>query len=160
MESSKMVQSLIGLRTLSQNWFRHFVAFQWNESDLCWLWCWFMRWDNLLLVKYSDLHTLSNVSTWSRFTHFLVFWLDLAIYALCRILMKCRDLRIFPGTNYRFPGTKNFSTPLSDGHTWMGDLPKIYHHCTVAFQQSPLSQFTSFHCPCVSMSVWRFWIFL
>ena len=112
MESSKMVQSLIGLRTLSQNWFRHFVAFQWNESDLCWLWCWFMRWDNLLLVKYSDLHTLSNVSTWSRFTHFLVFWLDLAIYALCRILMKCRDLRIFPGTNYRFPGTKNFSTPL------------------------------------------------
>ena len=113
MESSKMVQSLIGLRTLSQNWFRHFVASQWNESDLCWLWCWFMRWDNLLLVKYSDLHTLSNVSTWSRFTHFLVFWLDLAIYALCRILMKCRDLRIFPGTNYRFPGTKNFSTPLS-----------------------------------------------
>ena len=113
MESSKMVQSLIGLRTLSQNWFRHFVAFQWNESDLCWLWCWFMRWDNLLLVKYSDLHTLSNVSTWSRFTHFLVFWLDLAIYALCRILMKCRDLRIFPGTNYRFPGTKNFSTPLA-----------------------------------------------
>ena len=114
MESSKMVQSLIGLRTLSQNWFRHFVAFQWNESDLCWLWCWFMRWDNLLLVKYSDLHTLSNVSTWSRFTHFLVFWLDLAIYALCRILMKCRDLRIFPGTNYRFPGTKNFSTPLAE----------------------------------------------
>ena len=114
MESSKMVQSLIGLRTLSQNWFRHFVAFQWNESDLCWLWCWFMRWDNLLLVKYSDLHTLSNVSTWSRFTHFLVFWLDLAIYALCRILMKCRDLRIFPGTNYRFPGTKNFSTPLTE----------------------------------------------
>ena len=112
MESSKMVQNLIGLRTLSKNWFRHFVAFQWNESDLCWLWCWFMRWDNLLLVKYSDLHTLSNVSTWSRFTHFLVFWLDLAIYALCRILMKCRDLRIFPGTNYRFPGTKNFSTPL------------------------------------------------
>ena len=113
MESSKMVQSLIGLRTLSQNWFRHFVAFQWNESDLCWLWCWFMRWDNLLLVKYSDLHTLSNVSTWSQFTHFLVFWLDLAIYALCRILMKCRDLRTFPGTNYRFPGTKNFSTPLA-----------------------------------------------
>ena len=76
-----------------------------------------MRWDNLLLVKYSDLHTLSNVSTWSRFTHFLVFWLDLAIYALCRILMKCRDLRIFPGTNYRFPGTKNFSsvTNSSDG---------------------------------------------
>ena len=64
------------------------------------------------MVKYSDLHTLSNVSTWSRFTHFLVFWLDLAIYALCRILMKCRDLRTFPGTNYRFPGTKNFSTPL------------------------------------------------
>ena len=117
MESSKMVQSLIGLRTLSQNWFRHFVAFQWNESDLCWLWCWFMRWDNLLLVKYSDLHTLSNVSTWSRFTHFLVLWLDLAIYALCRILMKCRDLRIFPGTNYRFPGTKNFSTPLGRGFT-------------------------------------------
>ena len=115
MESSKMVQSLIGLRTLSQNWFRHFVGFQWNESDLCWLWCWFMIWDNLLLVKYSDLHTLSNVSTWSRFTHFLVFWLDLAIYALCRILMKCRDLRIFPGTNYRFPGTKNFSTPLLNG---------------------------------------------
>ena len=118
MESSKMVQSLIGLRTLSQNWFRHFVAFQWNESDLCWLWCWFMRWDNLLLVKYSDLHTLSNVSTWSRFTHFLVFWLDLAIYALCRILMKCSDLRIFPGTNYRFPGTKNFSTPLTVKLTW------------------------------------------
>ena len=120
MESSKMVQSLIGLKTLSQNWFRHFVAFQWNESDLCWLWCWFMRWDNLLLVKYSDLHTLSNVSTWSRFTHFLVFWLDLAIYALCRILMKCRDLRIFPGTNYRFPGTKNFSTPLVVGEYHLG----------------------------------------
>ena len=137
MESSKMVQSLIGLRTLSQNWFRHFVAFQWNESDLCWLWCWFMRWDNLLLVKYSDLHTLSNVSTWSRFTHFLVFWLDLAIYALCRILMKCRDLRKFPGTNYRFPGTKNFSTPLAvklgacDKHVWVGYPWKEHQKCSL-----------------------------
>ena len=139
MESSKMVQSLIGLRTLSQNWFRHFVAFQWNESDLCWLWCWFMRWDNLLLVKYSDLHTLSNVSTWSRFTHFLVFWLDLAIYALCRILMKCRDLRIFPGTNYRFPGTKNFSTPLTVGGQKIGTTDHQY----VASVSLSISKFTS-----------------
>ena len=70
---------------------------------------------NLLLVKYSDLHALSNVGTMLPFTHFVVFWLNLAIYALCRILMKCRDLRIFPGTNYRFPGAKNFSTPLPVG---------------------------------------------
>ena len=34
----------------------------------------------------------------------------------------------------------------------MGDLPKIYHRCTVAFQQSPLSQFTSFHCPCACLA--------
>ena len=139
MESSKMVQSLIGLRTLSQNWFRHFVAFQWNESDLCWLWCWIMRWDNLLLVKYSDLHTLSNVSTWSRFTHFLVFWLDLAIYALCRILMKCRDLRIFPGTNYRFPGTKNFSTPLFTCSTYFTYRKKLVIFRGVPVKKTPCS---------------------
>ena len=150
MESSKMVQSLIGLRTLSQNWFRHFVAFQWNESDLCWLWCWFMRWDNLLLVKYSDLHTLSNVSTWSRFTHFLVFWLDLAIYALCRILMKCRDLRIFPGTNYRFPGTKNFSTPLP-----------IYDFTDVTLRTLCILQKCIFWmCILASLLMWPWWVMI
>ena len=35
----------------------------------------------------------------SQFTRFVAFWPDVAIYTLCRILLKCRDLRIFPGKN-------------------------------------------------------------
>ena len=34
------------------------------------------------------------------------------IYALCRILVKCRDLRIFPGKKIRIPGTKNYYAGL------------------------------------------------
>ena len=38
------------------------------------------------------------------------------ICALCCILVKCRDLRIFPGKKFRkfrFPGTKNYYAALS-----------------------------------------------
>ena len=37
------------------------------------------------------------------------------IYALCRILVKCRDLRIFPGKKFRIPGTKNYYAALIKG---------------------------------------------
>ena len=37
------------------------------------------------------------------------------IYALCRILVKCRDLRIFPGKKFRIPGTKNYYAALLVG---------------------------------------------
>ena len=36
------------------------------------------------------------------------FWWNVIIYAFCRILVKCRDLRIFPGKKIRIPGTKNY----------------------------------------------------
>ena len=42
------------------------------------------------------------------------------IYALCRILVKCRDLRIFPGKKFRFPGTKNYYAALHIGEFFQG----------------------------------------
>ena len=47
-----------------------------------------------------------------QLTCIVKFWWKPPIYALFCILEKCRDLRIFPGTNIRFPGTKNYSAPL------------------------------------------------
>ena len=61
-----------------------------------------------LLVKLSDLLLLANLAKMSLFTHFVAFWRNVVIYALCRILIKCRDLRIFPGKKMRIPGTKNY----------------------------------------------------
>ena len=43
---------------------------------------------------------------------FVAFWWNIVIYALCRILVKCRDLRIFPGKKFRLPGTKNYYAAL------------------------------------------------
>ena len=48
------------------------------------------------------------------------------IYALCRILVKCRDLRIFPGKKFRIPGTKNYYAalpvePIENYIDWMDE---------------------------------------
>ena len=45
---------------------------------------------------------------------FVAFWWNIVIYALCRILVKCRDLRIFPGKKFRLPGTKNYYAALEE----------------------------------------------
>ena len=49
----------------------------------------------------------------SLFTHFVAFFRNVLIYALCRILVKCRDLRIFPGKKISIPGTKNYYAGLT-----------------------------------------------
>ena len=66
-----------------------------------------------LLVKLSDLLLMANLAKMSLFTHLVAFWRNVVIYALCRILVKCRDLRIFPGKKFRIPGTKNYYAALS-----------------------------------------------
>ena len=65
-----------------------------------------------LLVKLSDLLLLANLAKMSLFTHLVAFWRNVVIYALCRILVKCCDLRIFPGKKIRIPGTKNYYAGL------------------------------------------------
>ena len=69
-----------------------------------------------LLVKLSDFLLMANLAKMSLFTHLVAFWRNVVIYALCRILVKCRDLRIFPGKKIRIPGTKNYYAGLTIMH--------------------------------------------
>ena len=64
--------------------FTRFVAFGWNVAiyALCCIW-----------LKCCDLHALLHLGEMSRFTRFVAFWL------------KCRDLRVLPGTKCLLPGT-------------------------------------------------------
>ena len=76
-----------------------------------------------LLVKLSDLLLMANLAKMSLFTHLVAFWRNVVIYALCRILVKCRDLRIFPGKKIRIPGTKNYYAGLARSSRRWGEAP-------------------------------------
>ena len=55
---------------------------------------------------YDTMHMLCHIfGQMSRFTRIVShFSWNVAIYALCRILLKCRDLRVLPGTNFLLTG--------------------------------------------------------
>jgi len=73
-------------------------------------------WDSAVATNtLSDLLLMANLAKMSLFTHLVAFWRNVVIYALCRILVKCRDLRIFPGKKIRIPGTKNYYAGLPEG---------------------------------------------
>ena len=68
------------------------------------------------LVEALSNCTEMTQSTWfcRKLNLFYCFWWNVAIYALCRILVKCRDLRTLTGTNFWLPGAFNCSAPLKD----------------------------------------------
>ena len=79
-------------------------------------------WQNFLTSALSQALFMEKV-LWFAFVNkfcqighnlriFVAFWWNIVIYALCRILVKCRDLRIFPGKKFRLPGTKNYYAAL------------------------------------------------
>ena len=76
------LRALLYLAEMSR--FTRFVAFGWNVAiyALCCIW-----------LKCCDLHALLHLGEMSRFTRFVAFWL------------KCRDLRVLPGTKCLLPGT-------------------------------------------------------
>ena len=55
----------------------------------------------------------------SLFTHFVTFWRNVVIYALCRILVKCRDLRIFPGKKIRMAKKLGSQAPKTIMQAWI-----------------------------------------
>ena len=70
-----------------------------------------------LFVTFGEMLWFTFVDKFCQIGHnlriFVAFWWNIVIYALCRILVKCRDLRIFPGKKIRFPGTKNYYAALN-----------------------------------------------
>ena len=46
-----------------------------------------------ICVKWQKFHILFYISEMTQCTCFVTFWSNVAIYALCRIWLKCRDLR-------------------------------------------------------------------
>ena len=66
------------------------------------------------LVEALSNCTEMTQSTWfcRKLNLFYCFWWNAAIYALCRILVNCRDLRTLTGTNFWLPGAFNSSAPL------------------------------------------------
>ena len=77
------------------------VPFQWNHHILC-----------SILINCCNLCALTHIGKMSRYTRFDACWQNVVIYALWRILAKCRDLRTLPGTKCWLPGTFNYSAPL------------------------------------------------
>ena len=67
------------------------------------------------LRKYRTLSLTHIIFCWQighNLRIFVAFWWNIVIYALCRILVKCSDLRIFPSKKFRIPGTKNYYAAL------------------------------------------------
>ena len=86
---------------------RHFLWTFWISVKLPYLH------SSALLVKCYDLLLLTNFAKLVIiYAFFVAFWWNIVIYALCRILVKCSDLRIFPSKKFRIPGTKNYYAAL------------------------------------------------
>ena len=72
------------------------------------------------------VEALSNCTEMTQLTWFCRklnlfyhFWWNVAIYTLCQIFVKCRDLRSLTGTKFWLPGAFNYSAPLPIGYTWV-----------------------------------------
>ena len=69
-----------------------------------------------LFVTFGEMLWFTFVDKFCQIGHnlriFVAFWWNIVIYALCRILVKCSDLRIFPSKKFRIPGTKNYHAAL------------------------------------------------
>ena len=89
----------------------HVVPIQWNHHILC-----------SILINCRNLCALTHIGKMSRYTRFDACWQNVVIYALWRILAKCRDLRTLPGTKCWLPGTFNYSAPL------LIDIQQKYAH--------------------------------
>ena len=91
----------IGLK-FHQNWLYYLSETRVFAKDRLRFSCWglvILHWNdqiNMLLSHLGEMtkfHLLFYISEMTQCTCFVTFWSNVAIYALCRIWLKCRDLR-------------------------------------------------------------------